>query len=85
MESIEFQLDEGEEVIRFVSTVGNSCVPYGWIETKTSYIGLEQFSCETYRIYKTQEIEEMIRSEKLSLDSCGERMPCMFLLKTKRF
>lgn len=66
-ECVGFKLKEGESVVRFVSTVENSCCPYGWTETTTSYIGLESLSCENYRIEKSPEVEEMILNGELNL------------------
>jgi hypothetical protein len=44
-EIIEFKLSEGEKVTRYISTVGNSGVPYGWIETNLGYYALSSFNC----------------------------------------
>jgi hypothetical protein len=44
-EIIEFRLSEGEHVTRYISTVGNSAVPYGWIETTLGYYALPSFNC----------------------------------------
>lgn len=63
----QFQLDPNEQIVRFVSWVGNSCVPYGWIETSTSYIGLDGLSCDSYRIKKTPAVEKLIHNEELCL------------------
>ena len=40
-----FSLTPGESVVRFVSTVGNSAVPYGWIETTKGKYFIESFNC----------------------------------------
>ena len=64
-----FELEKGEEVVRYVSTVCNEWTAYGWIETNTSYLGLYQFSCDTYRITKTPQVNQWIKSEKLLLAS----------------
>lgn len=42
-----FELSDGEHVTSYTSTVGNSGVPYGWIETNKGYYALKSFNCET--------------------------------------
>jgi hypothetical protein len=42
-----FTLDVGERVVRFVSTVGNSAVSYGWIETTKGKYFLKSFNCSS--------------------------------------
>lgn len=44
---MEFKLAKGEKVTRYYSTVGNSAVPYGWIETNDGYYALGTFNCDT--------------------------------------
>jgi hypothetical protein len=41
----EFKLDINERITRYVSTVGNSAVPYGWMQTNKGYYALESFTC----------------------------------------
>lgn len=42
---IEFYLHDGEYITKYISTVGNSAVPYGWIETNLAYIAIGSFNC----------------------------------------
>lgn len=74
LEMVCFELNEGEKLVSFRSTVGNSCVPYGWIETNTHYLGLESFTCETGRILKEYVTPELLETKKVYLDcwSTGE-------------
>ena len=41
-----FVLNDEERIIKYVSTVQNSGVPYGYIETDTRYIGIKNNNCE---------------------------------------
>jgi len=47
-----FQLQKGERIVNFVSTVGNSAVPYGYIETNLNYYGFYHFTCADGMIAK---------------------------------
>lgn len=42
-----FNLKSGESIQRYVSTVGNSAVPYGYIQTNRGIYVLESFNCAT--------------------------------------
>lgn len=42
---IQFTLKDNERVSKYVSTVGNSAVPYGWIETDRGVYALDSFNC----------------------------------------
>ena len=39
-------LNENERIIKYVSTVQNSGVPYGYTETNLRYIGIKDNNCE---------------------------------------
>lgn len=40
-----FELSLDEHITKYVSTVGNSAVPYGWIQTNKGYYALTSFNC----------------------------------------
>lgn len=42
-----FRLMEGDEVTRFVCTVGSSAVPYGWVESELGVYAPEGINCGT--------------------------------------
>lgn len=48
-----FELAQNEHITRYVSTVGNSAVPYGWIETNKGYYALSSFNCDTGYLNKS--------------------------------
>ena len=41
-----FMLNENERIIKYVSTVQNSGVPYGYTETNLRYIGIKDNNCD---------------------------------------
>ena len=41
-----FMLNENERIIKYISTVQNSGVPYGYTETNLRYIGIKDNNCE---------------------------------------
>ena len=52
-----FTLDPGESVVNFVSTVGNSAVPYGWIETTKGKYFVQSFNCTSGFIPSSVNVE----------------------------
>jgi len=56
----EFTLSDNERVTRYISSVGNSAVPYGWIETNLGYYALESFNCDTGFLPKKYVVMENI-------------------------
>lgn len=43
----EFKLRKGEYITNFISTLGNSAVVYGYIQSNLGFYGLHSFTCET--------------------------------------
>jgi len=63
-----FTLKKNEYVIRYISTVGNSAVPYGYIQTNLGYYALASFNCDTGFISS-----KYVKSEEGLNLSCWER------------
>ena len=55
-----FRLMEGDEVKRFVCTVGSSAVPYGWVESELGIYAPEGINCGTGFMFwdEVEELEE---------------------------
>jgi len=72
-----FMLNENARIIKYVSTVQNSGVPYGYTETNLRYIGIKDNNCEKSLYVKKT------RSERYDM----EQLQCMsaYDIPTKPF
>jgi len=61
----EFNLSNGEYVTRYISSVGNSAVPYGWIETNYGYYAIDSFNCDTGFLSKKYITKESLENINL--------------------
>lgn len=71
-EIVAFQFKPGERVTAYISTVGNSAVAYGWIETTHGYYVLSGFNCVDGFLPKEKVDINKLKDGKWSL-SCWEK------------
>ena len=72
-----FMLNENERIVKYISTVQNSGVPYGYTETNLRYIGIKGNNCE----------KSLYVKKSLSKRYAVEELQCMsaYDLPTKPF
>ena len=59
-----FMLNKNERIVKYISTVQNSGVPYGFIETNLRYIGIKDNNCEK-SLYLKKSLSERYTMEEL--------------------